>query len=118
MLVHLVDAAPGEGRDPTEDYRTIRRELEAFAPELAAKREIVALNKIDLVPREELDEVRRQFASRIGVPAASVRLVERRDRRGMQRTRRSGLGLGASGSASRPGVIEPESARCRGTGDQ
>lgn len=75
LLVHLVDAAPGEGRDPTEDYRTIRRELEAFAPELAAKREIVALNKIDLVPREELDEVRRQFASRIGVPAASVRLV-------------------------------------------
>jgi GTPase len=75
LLVHLVDAAPGEGRDPVEDYRTIRRELEAFAPELAAKREIVALNKIDLVPREDLDQVRRQFASRIGVPAASVRLV-------------------------------------------
>ena len=42
---------------------------------VAAKREIVALNKIDLVPREDLDQVRRQFASRIGVPAASVRLV-------------------------------------------
>ncbi len=75
LLIHLVDAAPGEGRDPVEDYRTIRRELEAFAPELAAKREIVALNKIDLVPREDLEELRREFASRIGLPSAGVRLV-------------------------------------------
>lgn len=75
LLLHLVDAAPGEERDPVEDYRTIRRELEAFAPELAAKREIVALNKIDLVPREEHDQLRRAFASAIGLPSAAVHLV-------------------------------------------
>ena len=75
LLIHLVDAAPGEDRDPVEDYRTIRRELEAFAPELAAKREIVALNKIDLVPGEELEALRREFASRIGLPSSEVRVV-------------------------------------------
>jgi GTP-binding protein len=75
LLLHLVDAAPGEDRDPVEDYRTIRRELEAFAPDLASKPEIVALNKIDLVPREDLEAVRRAFSQRIGLPASSVRLV-------------------------------------------
>ncbi len=75
LLVHLVDVSPGEGRDPVEDYRTIRRELEAFAPELASKREIVALNKVDLVPGEELESRRADFAERIGLPAIAVRMV-------------------------------------------
>jgi GTP-binding protein len=75
LLLHLVDAAPGEDRDPVEDYRTIRRELEAFAPDLASKPEIVALNKIDLVPREDLETLRKAFSQRIGLPPSSVRLV-------------------------------------------
>ena len=51
ILVHVVDvgAAPLEGRDPLADYRTVRSELAAYSPELAARREIVALNKVDLL---------------------------------------------------------------------
>ena len=51
ILVHVVDvgAAPLEGRDPLADYWTVRGELAAYSDELAARREIVALNKVDLV---------------------------------------------------------------------
>ena len=51
-ILHLVDLYP-TGRDPVEDYRAIRRELEAFSPKLAAKPEVVAVNKIDLLPGDD-----------------------------------------------------------------
>ena len=44
VLLHLVDAT---GEDVAADYRTVRRELKAFSPELARKKEIVALSKCD-----------------------------------------------------------------------
>ena len=46
-LVHLVDVSGASGRDPIEDFETIRRELAAFSAELAAKPQIVAATKID-----------------------------------------------------------------------
>jgi GTP-binding protein len=39
-----------DNSDPAENYRKIRAELEAFSPELAQKREVIAANKMDLVP--------------------------------------------------------------------
>jgi GTP-binding protein len=53
IIVHLLDMFPIDGSDPVENYRKIRAELEAFSPQLAAKREIVAANKMDLAPDEE-----------------------------------------------------------------
>lgn len=50
VLVHLLDAAPPDGSDPADNYRTVRAELEAYSPLLAEKPEIIALNKLDLVP--------------------------------------------------------------------
>jgi GTP-binding protein len=51
VLLHLVDAT---GEDPVAAYRTVRRELAAYSPELAEKPEVVALNKIDAVAEDEL----------------------------------------------------------------
>jgi GTP-binding protein len=53
LLVHVLDIAPFDESDPVENYRAIRGELEAYSAELAAKRELVALNKIDLVPEPD-----------------------------------------------------------------
>ena len=53
VLLHMVDLAGVEGRDPLEDYRAIRRELEAWE-ELKEKPEVVAGNKIDLLQPEEI----------------------------------------------------------------
>lgn len=48
MLVHVVDVSGIEDRDPTEDYFTIRKELESYSPLLAEKPEIIVANKIDI----------------------------------------------------------------------
>ena len=48
IIVHLLDLFPPDGSDPAENYRKIRGELEAFSPELAHKKEIIAANKLDL----------------------------------------------------------------------
>ena len=52
-IVHLLDMYPMDGSDPVENYRTIRRELEAFSPALAHKREVIAANKMDLATDDE-----------------------------------------------------------------
>jgi GTP-binding protein len=51
VLLHLIDVTAD---DPVAAYRVIRRELKAYSPELAAKPEIVAFNKIDAVAGDDL----------------------------------------------------------------
>ncbi len=55
MLVHIVDVAGSEGRDPIEDFEKINLELERFNPELAERPQIVVANKIDLAESEQLE---------------------------------------------------------------
>ncbi len=58
VLVHLIDAGTAllEERDPCASYDTVRKELGSYEPALLERREIVVLNKIDLVAdREALD---------------------------------------------------------------
>jgi len=49
VLIHLVDVTSATGRDPLDDFETIRKELELFDPKFAAKPQLVAANKIDSV---------------------------------------------------------------------
>ena len=51
VLIHLVDAGTAllEGRDPLASYDAIRKELGAYQPALLERREIIALNKVDLL---------------------------------------------------------------------
>lgn len=54
VLVHLVAHDPSGAVPPADEaYLTIRAELEAYSPELAAKPELVALSKCDLPGHEE-----------------------------------------------------------------
>ncbi len=53
ILVHLLDIAPEDGSDPVANYRIIRQELAGYSQALAEKREVVALNKLDLIPDEQ-----------------------------------------------------------------
>lgn len=48
-LIHVVDAAGTEGRDPVEDIRTINKELEQYNPELLTRPMVIAANKMDAV---------------------------------------------------------------------
>lgn len=58
LLVHMVDIAGSEGRDPKEDFAIINKELAAFNPELAKRPMLVAGNKCDLATDEQIEEFR------------------------------------------------------------
>lgn len=53
ILLHLID---GTQEDVVGAYKTIRKELKEYSKELAAKEEIVALNKCDALTKEEIKE--------------------------------------------------------------
>lgn len=49
VMIHMVDAASTEGRDPIEDITAINKELEAYNPTLMKKPQVIAANKMDAV---------------------------------------------------------------------
>ena len=48
ILAHVIDMGSSEGRDPIEDYKVIRKEIEEYNGSLKKKQEIVIANKMDL----------------------------------------------------------------------
>lgn len=62
MLVHILDAAGSEGRDPIEDFEKINHELEKFNSELSTREQIVVANKIDLATDEQLERLEKYMA--------------------------------------------------------
>ena len=59
VMIHIVDAASVEGRDPVEDIYTINRELAAYNEELARRPQVIAANKIDAIYDLEDSPVKR-----------------------------------------------------------
>lgn len=53
MLLHVVDVSGVEGRDPSEDFKKINGELKSYSEKLAARPQIIALNKCDIYGAEE-----------------------------------------------------------------
>ena len=49
MMIHVVDAAGSEGRDPVDDIHKINAELHAYNAEIASRPQVIAANKIDLI---------------------------------------------------------------------
>ncbi len=49
VLIHLVDAASTEGRDPVADIYAINKELETYNEEIAKRPQVIAANKIDAI---------------------------------------------------------------------
>ena len=60
VLIHVLDAAGSEGRDPLNDFHVINNELELYSPLLAKKKQIVAANKTDLIDDpKKLEDLRK-----------------------------------------------------------
>lgn len=77
VLIHVVDAAGTEGRNPVEDIRTIHEELRHYNPELLKRPMVIAANKMDAVyPKDEdpLMVLRREFESE-GIPVYPISAV-------------------------------------------
>ena len=64
VMIHMVDAASTEGRDPIADIYAINKELEAYNPELAKKPQVIAANKIDAIyagDEDPVEKLRQEF---------------------------------------------------------
>ncbi|MGH7279245.1 MAG: GTPase ObgE, partial [Candidatus Rokuibacteriota bacterium] len=79
LLLHVLDLDPGPGRDPVDDLRVINGELAAYSAELAARPQLIVLNKIDLAGAMPETAERRQrveqHCARTGVPLFCVSAV-------------------------------------------
>ena len=78
VIIHMVDAASTEGRDPVEDIKTINAELKAYDAKLAQKPQVIAANKTDVLYGEEAEEavnrIKEAFAEE-NVPVFSISAV-------------------------------------------
>lgn len=63
VLIHMVDAASTEGRDPIEDIYAINRELKAYNEEIAARPQVIAANKVDVLGGDEepIERLKNEF---------------------------------------------------------
>ena len=73
ILAHVIDMGAEEGRDPVEDYKIIRREIEDYSEKLALKKEIVVANKMDLEgAKHHLEEFKKAYPECLVVEVSSV----------------------------------------------
>ncbi|UOR12170.1 GTPase ObgE [Halobacillus amylolyticus] len=76
LLLHVVDMASLEGRDPYEDYVTINHELASYDERLAKRPQIIVANKLDI---PEAEEKLAAFKEKVGdVPVFPVSTVTRK----------------------------------------
>lgn len=64
VIIHIVDAASTEGRNPIEDIYTINKELESYNPEIAKRPQVIAANKIDAIYEQDstaIEEIKAEF---------------------------------------------------------
>lgn len=59
VIIHMVDGAGTEGRDPVDDIHKINRELSAYNEEIAARPQVIAANKMDLIYAEDEDPLQK-----------------------------------------------------------
>jgi GTP-binding protein len=84
LFLHLVDVSGQSGRDPVDDYETIMNELklydeqnqnkEGFRP-LSDRNQIVVLNKIDAISKEQVEVLERKFKKILGEFPRSISAV-------------------------------------------
>lgn len=61
IIAHVIDMSGSEGRNPYDDYVTIRKELESFSSKLLNKKEIIIANKMDVEgAKENLEEFKKK----------------------------------------------------------
>ena len=75
LILHLVDAAGSEGRDPVEDYHKINTELRKYSEKIARRTQILVANKTDLPGSAEHLPRLRELAEREGIPFFPISAV-------------------------------------------
>ncbi|MEK6628525.1 MAG: GTPase ObgE [Bdellovibrionota bacterium] len=81
LFLHLIDVSGMSGRDPLQDYEDLQYELkmydemnldkDGFFP-LMEREQIVVLNKIDLISKEQLEKTKQRFKKKFGIDCQTV----------------------------------------------
>ena len=72
IIAHVIDMSGAEGRNPVDDYYTIRKELEKFSSKLLDKKEIILANKMDI----ESSKVNlEEFKKKIKLPVYEISAI-------------------------------------------
>lgn len=77
VIIHMVDGASVEGRDPLADILAINKELEAYDPSILEKPQVIAANKMDVCmegSEEILEKLRKEFEPK-GIEVFSISAV-------------------------------------------
>ena len=77
VIIHMVDGASVEGRDPLEDIKAINKELEAYDPAILNKPQVIAANKMDVCmegSEEIIEQLRKEFGPK-GIEVFSISAV-------------------------------------------
>lgn len=78
VMIHIVDAAGVEGRDPIADIHAINKELEAYNPQLLEKPQVIAANKTDVIYGDENEIItllREEFEEKEGIKVFPISAV-------------------------------------------
>ena len=72
LLLHVVDVAGSEGRDPIEDIEMINNELAQYSENLASRPQIIVANKRDLLPEDYDLTAFEDYVASLGYPLIYV----------------------------------------------
>ena len=61
ILIHIIDGSGVNGTDPITAYDVIQNELKQYDKKILEKPQIIALNKIDLLDEETVDDLKKKF---------------------------------------------------------
>jgi GTP-binding protein len=75
VLLHLVDVSGASGRDPVQDFDTIRRELERYDAALLRKPHLVVANKLDAVDDPTRVEALERRSRELSLPFYGISAV-------------------------------------------
>jgi len=75
VLVHLVDVSSASGRDPVDDFDTIREELRFFDPAVFAKPQLTVASKTDALDEPERLERLQAHVTSLGLPLMRISAV-------------------------------------------
>ena len=64
-MLHVVDILPADGSNPVDNYLAIESELKKFNEGLFTKPRILAINKVDLIEKENINKVINKFVKKI-----------------------------------------------------
>lgn len=77
VIIHIVDAASTEGRDPIADIYAIHKELENYNADLANRPQVIAANKIDAISKggeDPVTKIKAEFEPK-GIPVFAISAV-------------------------------------------